>query len=177
MPQEMIDAEWIKTWAQKYVAAMYPAETRLLEQVGPAVARRGYYTKSDLLEVGRWKANRVVGYLGRNSDEDVEEISRIALAAPARLRHRVLCLLLGVQRPMASALLTVWDPLQYTVLDINAVSTLHRFGRLGVGEVDAVTYTEYVAVCQGIVKESGQSVTLRDLDRALWKWWDVARRL
>jgi len=173
MTAEQLDARWIRHWADLYVRNMKNVERELLNEVGPKVAARGYFTKTELLAVGKWKANRVTGLLGDNSDEDIEDITRLALSAPLRLRHRVLCVLKGVQRPMASALLTIWNPAEHTILDINAVSTLHHYDMLTANRVADVPYADYLATCHGIVEQVGGGVTLRDLDRALWKWWDL----
>lgn len=79
----------------------------MLGQVRLTVADRGYYRRDEFLEVGDWKSPRSKTYLTRNSAEDIEDITRIALAAPERLKYRILDLLAGVGIPMASALLTV----------------------------------------------------------------------
>ncbi len=81
----------------------------MLGQVRLTVADRGYYRRDEFLEVGDWKSPRSKTYLTRNSAEDIEDITRIALAAPERLKYRILDLLAGVGIPMASALLTVDD--------------------------------------------------------------------
>ena len=173
MTSEKLDSVWIRHWADVYVRNMKSDEQRLLDEIGPAAARRGFYTKAELLAIGRWKANRVIGLLDRNSDADIEDVTRMALAAPLRFRHRVLAILSGVQRPMASALLTIWDPKTHTIIDVNAVSTLHHFGKLPTAKANDVGYVEYLDTCRKIVEQAGDGVTLRDLDRALWKWWDA----
>jgi hypothetical protein len=148
---------------------MKPLENRLLKEVGPRVRTRGYFEWEELREVGIWKSPRAVGYLERNSVDDVSDITRVALAAPWRLRHRFLLALRGVQRPMASALLTVWRPDEYTVLDVNAVGALHRLGVLTGSKVAEVNYPAYVQICTQLAND--MDVSLRCLDRALWKWW------
>ena len=60
---------------------------------------------------GEWKSPRARPSLAENLEDDVNDISRIALAAPERLQHRLLGLLRGVDD------LTVWAPDRHTVLD------------------------------------------------------------
>ncbi len=176
--QPRLDAAFVRDYAHQYVAAMRPLETELLEKVGPEIATRGHLTAEELTRIGSWKSARATGYLGRNDPEDVIDITRLALSAgtPDRLRHRVLMVLQGVGRPIASAVLTVWQPDRYTVIDVYAVAALHALGRLDAAEVGGVGFPEYLQACRAVVEELGDGITLRDLDRALWMWWSVRRR-
>jgi hypothetical protein len=102
--------------------------------------------------------------MGRNCDEDIEDVTRLALAAPERLRHRVLDLLGGVGVPVASALLTVCQPTRFTVIDYRAIETLQAHG-----ELDGwPSYPDYLQVCRALADRVGTD--LRTLDRALWQW-------
>ena len=157
-----IDADFIAYWSRRY--PLGNAETRLFEEVGPSVADRGYYLRDELVRVCRWKSPRSASYVGRNSDEDIEDVSRLAFRAPERLRHRVLGLLGGVGTPMASALLTVAFPGRFTVIDYRALETLRAHGESDEGWP---TYGDYLAVCRRL---AGADTTLRSLDRALWQW-------
>ncbi len=157
-----IDAEWVKRWSDRYPTA---AEAELFDELGPAVAARGYYTRDELMQVGEWKSPRAKSYLARNPDSDIEDISRLALAAPERLRHRILVLLGGVGIPMASALLTVADPYRFTVIDYRAIETLRAYGEL---DVRWPSYSSYRALCRDLADRT--ATDLRTLDRALWQW-------
>ncbi|MEV4119970.1 hypothetical protein [Micromonospora sp. NPDC049645] len=157
-----ITSEFVLFWSERY--RVRPRERDVFGRVGPAVAERGYYNRDDLLDVVRWKSPRSTTYIGRNSDSDIKELTRIALAAPERLQHRVLCLLEGVGVPIASALLTVWEPSIFTVIDYRAIETLRAQGELD-REPD---YTHYLQVCAALTKRVGTD--LRTLDRALWQW-------
>jgi hypothetical protein len=106
-------------------------ETDLFGRVGPAVAARGFYKKSEMARVVEWKTRRVRSRFARNPASDVEDVTRIALRAPEHLQHRILCLLKGVGEPVASAVLTVCAPDRHTVLDFRAVEALERLSALG----------------------------------------------
>ena len=160
-PGAAITAHFVKCWSERYPVAR---ERRLFDQVGPTVAAQGYYSRSDFIEVARWKSPRSITYVARNSDEDIEEITRLALAAPDRLRHRVLDLLDGVGVPMASALLTVCEPTRFTVIDYRAIETLQTFGELD----SSPSYSVYLQVCRALAQRV--KTDLRTLDRALWQW-------
>ncbi|MEA3218632.1 MAG: hypothetical protein QOJ19_4788 [Acidimicrobiia bacterium] len=139
-----IDEEFVRNWSSRY--PLGDLERDLLERVGPTVAKRGYFTRADLLVVGRWKSTRVLSRLNSNSnsDEDIEDITRVALSAPNRLKHRILHLLAGVQTPVASALLTVWNADMFAVTDVRAMETLRAHGEFSGPDP---RYTPYLALC------------------------------
>ncbi|WP_330441091.1 hypothetical protein OHB44_15530 [Micromonospora sp. NBC_00821] len=157
-----ITREFVQTWSRRYEVS--ERENDVFGRVGPAVAARGYYDRSDLLEVVRWKSPRSTTYVARNSDCDIADLTRMALAAPQRLRHRILGLLDGVGVPIASALLTVCEPSVFTVIDYRAIETLRAHGELD----SSPSYTLYLQVCSELARRVGAD--LRTLDRALWQW-------
>lgn len=118
-------------------------------------------------DVGKWKAARIISLLAKNTPAEVEEITHEALAGPDYLRQWTLQRLHGVGSPMASALLTIWAPDRYTVLDVRAAGSLHRMGELP-GPAETPDYPTYLECCRAIADRLG--VRLRDLDRALWQW-------
>jgi hypothetical protein len=69
---------------------------------------------------------------------------------------------------VASAILTVWNEHRYTVIDFRAVESLHRLKQLTTPRVADIDYLSYVAKCRELAET--HDVSLRDLDRALWKW-------
>jgi hypothetical protein len=168
------DRDFVSRWSQRYANTV--KEQELLTKIGPAVARRGYYKKDELAQVGEWKSPRIRKRLAQNSSTDVEDITRMALAAPERLQHRVLGSLHGIRDPVATAVLTIWAPDLHTVLDFRAVEALDALHRLGAvsetlpkHEVGSLPdYVAYLECCRAIARRLG--VDLRDLDRALWQW-------
>jgi len=168
------DRAFVSGWSQRY--ANTANEQELLTMVGPAVALRGYYTMNELAKVGEWKWPRISGRLTQNSAHDVEDITRMALAATERIQHRALGLLRGVGDQVATALLTVWAPDRHTILDFPAVDALDALHRLkGLPETPPQheaghlpEYLAYLEFCRGVSRRVG--VGLGDLDRALWQW-------
>ncbi|MFG2049915.1 hypothetical protein ACGFIW_21115 [Micromonospora sp. NPDC048935] len=157
-----ITRDFVLYWSDRY--QVRPLETDVLDVVGPAVAKRGYYNRSDLRQVVLWKSPRSTTYIERNSDSDIEDLTRMALAAPERLRHRILCLLDGVGVPIASALLMACEPSAFTVTDFRAIETLRAHGELS----QQPNYMSYLQVCTDLAKRA--NTDLRTLDRALWQW-------
>lgn len=169
VPPMRLTSGFVALWCGRYLEEeLSSREIDLLERVGPDMRRRSCASRQDLVEVVRWKSPRALRRLDANSDEDIADITRLAFAAPARLRHRVLLLLGGIGRPVASAVLTVWDPSAYTVLDFRAVGALFRLRELASPQVTDIEYGTYVELCLRLAESV--RVSPRDLDRALWKW-------
>lgn len=170
-----LDRPFVAVFSAHYVAGMGTREGTLLGEVGPAMRARGHATLEDLLEIGRWKSSRATGRMRRNDPADVIDVSAMAFKSqtPSRLRHRILTLLSGVGVPVASAVLTVWDPTAHTVTDWRARGSLARLE----GVPDDVPDLPYVAYNEWSVETAAQlGVTLRDLDRALWSWSKLGHR-
>lgn len=160
-----LDHAFVEAWARRYTIYMGPEEDRLLTEVGARVREQGYYTREDLAAVGDWKSVRIRSLLASNSDEDIRDITAMAFTAPERLQHLILTLLRGVQVRAASALLTIWDPLRHTVMDVRSLGALHGLGAI---ETTDMSYPSYLSVCREIAGRL--DVDLRTLDRALWRW-------
>ena len=174
-----LDKTFVSRWSDRYVRReLGPLERELLTATHGAITARGYLTADDLRRIGEWKTQRVRGYLGRNADEAIIDVSRLAFAptTPEWMRHHVLCILDGVRHPMASAILTVWKPETHTVLDYRAVAALQELKKREALDVeppegkrgDLPGYWTYLQAYASIAKSIG--VTFRELDRALWKW-------
>jgi hypothetical protein len=106
------------------------------------------------------------------------DVTRVALArdTPEWLRHHVLRILGGVEYRVASAVLTVWDPVSHTVLDFRVVEALEELKRRGavqygpsLGSEDHMPgHWTYLTVYRPIAASVGAGN--RDLDRALGNW-------
>lgn len=136
-----------------------------LTSVGERLELRGCYDRNDLLIVGRWKAARAIRRLEDNTEQMVVDVTTAAFGAPEPIRHRILTLLSGVRVPMASALLTAWQPALYTVIDVRAVNSLRTAGAMSMSK-DLPPYMEYLTTCREVSHRC--ECDLRTLDRALW---------
>jgi hypothetical protein len=160
--QLQYDPADIPRFAAEYMAAS-AAEDRKMEEAGKRVAG-GDFSRRCLEAICRWKSARRVGLLDNNTDVEIKQALRQAIAA-AGIKQAVCSLtkLAGVGVKMASAILTAIDPARYTVLDFRALEAL------GQGDSDDVDfYVLYVDACQRMAK--GYGVTLRDFDRSNWQW-------
>jgi hypothetical protein len=161
----VIDASWIDFWADRYPVK---SDDEVLNHVGARVRERGHYDRQDFVTVGTWKSPRVKSRMASNTDEMIRDISATAFGAPLAIQHRILTLLEGVQVPMASSLLMVWQPDQHTVIDVRAVKSLVKNGLMPDPTPNMYPpYMEYLAMCKTISVRCRRS--LRLLDRALYE--------
>lgn len=154
--------EQIPVLAARY---SYPGEERIVQEVSPAVRERGYYTRSELIEVCAWKTQRSRSRVAANTSAEVIESTRLGLSADSeRLRIWVLMALAGVRWPTASVLLHFGHRDRYPILDYRALEAL---GATGHGyTIDF--WLGYVEACRAIDDET--RLGMRTIDRALWQW-------
>lgn len=141
----------------------YSGDTLLADRLQMA-AQRGYLTRDDLIEVAKWKwgGGRTRQLAGQNSDEDVQEVTRVSFTTGnERLRIGALLVLQGVHWPMASVILHFAFPDRYPILDIRAMETVE-----GPKSYTFESWLEYTELCRKTASDMG--VTMRTLDRALW---------
>ncbi len=148
-PVGALGSSFVGCWSERY--RIDDRERELFDVLGPRVAERGYFVMDEFLAVGEWKSRRARKHLAGNDPADVEDLTRMGLAAPPRLKHRVLDLLAGVGPPMASALLTVWNQADFTIIDVRALETLRAHGALADGRTRYVTYLDR---CRTIAAEA-----------------------
>lgn len=168
----MLDRDTIQRIAEQQYDAEYDAVV-FSDSFRLPIVNRGHLTKDEFITIVKWKAARVAGQARRNSKIDVEEATRDAFAAQdACTAAWRMDSLRGVDVRMASAILTVFDPCRYTVMDQRAWASLKRLGlaRLGLGDWMSLdserTYRAYVDACTTIARKN--QVDLRTLDRCLW---------
>jgi hypothetical protein len=153
-------------------ACGYPRDyDRDLETViAPKVKVRGYLLQDEFIYLCRWKTPRSQSKVASNPADYIEAITQTALSTPSeRLRIEVLTLLNGVRWPTASVILHFCHADPYPILDVRALWSL---------SVDANTvpynfefWWEYTLFCRTLAQEA--SVTMRELDRALWQYSKV----
>ena len=116
------DASLIPALASRY---SYPPGGRVADEIGPAVRERGYFTRSELIEVCAWKTARSRSRVAANTEEEVRETSRLALSATAEaLRIWIPMAMSGVRWPTASVLLHFGHRDRYSILDYRALEAL-----------------------------------------------------
>jgi hypothetical protein len=151
----------IEYWADRYE---YTEEA--VEQLTPAIQRRGYLTEEEFLTVCRWKTPRSQPRCRTNSPEFIHEVTKCALGTPdERLRIEVLTLLNGVRWPTASVILHFFHQDPYPILDFRALWSL---GFDAPDQYDFEFWQEYTSFCRGLSERRG--ISMRTLDKALWQF-------
>lgn len=155
-------------------------EDHLLGKVTPQVQARGAFTAAELLLVASWKSDRTVSCVGINERVPgaLTALTTAALATGLSTTERVRALrkIHGVGVRLASAILMVWNPDEYTVLDRRALHTLGSFDESASGTAFGGRagdwwdrhYDGYRLGCKAIAAREARD--LRSLDRALWRW-------
>ena len=145
----------------------YPLEDKVVDKVGPRSKSRGYFTKDDFKALCRWKTPRSKSRVNSNPPEFIEEATRIALSTDCEeLRIGVLTLLHGVSWPTASVVLHFAHKDPYPIIDFRALWSLGIKKRPQFYTFDY--WWEYVQICRKLAEKC--SVSMRELDRALWQY-------
>src|ERR1700691_2272600 len=127
----LFDADFVRYWSARYVNEELSAlETELLDTVHATIAERGYLTGDELGKIVQWKSKRTLGKL-KDDPDTIRDVTRVAFGdeTPEWMRHHILCILNGVQRAVASAILAVRYPETHTVIDkrvVGAFRKLHK---------------------------------------------------
>lgn len=128
--------------------------------------KAGYITQGQLELAAHWKSPRITGYIKRNEENYVKEITAWSFSAnEERSRIEVLTLLDGVSWPMASVILHLFHQSPYPVLDFRALWSV------GLKVPNQYTFSfwwPYVEFCRGAARRN--SIDMRTLDRALWQY-------
>ena len=147
--------------------------------------QRGYIYRDELRKIGKWKAgNRIDHHLKDNNANFVEQRSSVAFQATGdKKKIEALTELKGVGVPVASTILTMFDPTNHAVIDYRA------FRALGAAKpqlLDPQNYSYYVEFMNNFqnynrnpsaystyineVRKIAQqeSILPREVDMALW---------
>jgi len=170
------DLHW---WLQ-----LYNLEDYLFDTVSTRFQADGTLNAYDFFAIVIWKSNRNKTKIREgitDTGESVGELMReVHQARMPEAKVEVLLPVQGIGISIASAILTVCYPKEFTVLDWRAWETLKEW------EVEELSprypgkSEEYVQYCQACKRLAAQvELSLRDLDRALlgWSWEKGVRAL
>lgn len=160
--------------------ALYSLEKHLFATVSPRFHKEGHLSAFDFFCIIIWKSNRAKSKIAKRLLEK-DRPSKISLnaivrdltsfiykAADHRERLRLLKEDWGFRLPMASAILTVLYPDDFTVYDIRVCEQLGKFDTLtNKSSIESLWmgYTDFVSAVR---KRAPKGLSLRDCDRHLW---------
>jgi hypothetical protein len=153
----------------------YHLEKYLFEDVREHFFRDGKLDAFDLFSIIIWKANRAKSKLAKRLKENheslesaVEQFTRALFAAPtAEARLIVAMKDWGFYLPMASAILAVLWPEEFTIYDVRVCEQLRDFHTLANMKAEQV-WPNYVKYREAVSRAAPTQQTLRDKDRFLW---------
>lgn len=143
-----------------------------LSRTAQIALARGYFKKSEVFEICRWKSHRRAGLSLLNSDDQVRTTTSRAFGAKdERTRIEQLILLKGVGIPTASALLATTDPARYGVIDIRAWQLFFTAGIVnrnkGGKNLSVAHWLAYIEALRGIALRVNS--TPRLVERSLYE--------
>ena len=156
-------------WANRYTERQRE-ENRMREQhlinLRCDVLDRGYLTKQELHTIARWKSPRRAALTLENTNDFINEITEgVFTSTDDWTKLLTLTQLQGIGQPTASAILHLYDEERYPILDIHA---LWSVGMEWTARTSYPFWLDYIEFCRDTADEN--DVSMRDLDRALWKY-------
>jgi len=155
----------------------YDLESYLFGAVRSRFAEQGCLSAFDFFCIVIWKANRAKSRIAKRllsrGYQDLDTAARALTTDLARCRSardRLECLIRrwGFLLPMASAILTVLHPDEFTVYDVRVCDQLGRFHNLAsVTDFDRL-WLGYTDFRRGVEQSAPGHLSLRDKDRYLW---------
>ena len=127
----------------------------------------GYLSQSELHQMAKWKDRFVPSKIDNNPPGHVEKITAEAFSLDDDWEKlKKLKEIYGVRESVASVILHLYDECDYPILDVHALRSIEIDNR----EVnyDAPFWRKYVNFCRE--KAERYDVSMRTLDRALWKY-------
>ena len=154
----------------------YHLERYLFDEVGPGFAETGNLSPVDFYMIVIWKANRaktrILTRLNKHEGGFTAAIKDMAAALSASgtpmRRLEVLMKDWGFLLPMATAILTVLYPTEFSVYDIRVCQQLEKFEELATRRFSSRLWAGYQAFLQEVENKVPGELSLRDKDRYLW---------
>lgn len=157
-------------------AKLYDLEKYLFSEVSKKFQEKGQIEAFDFFCIIIWKANRAKSKIAKklldiNSDLDkaaIEITKNIFEGKTDKDRLSVLIKKYGFRLPMASAILTVFYPEEFTVYDVRVCEILNDFQNLDNKINFESIWNGYDKYRETIIKKEPNNLTLREKDRYFW---------
>ena len=151
-------------------------ESYLLDTVRSRFSKEGELSAFDFFCIVVWKANRAKSKVaksllehGSDLDAVVRELTRgLAKQPGAKDRLRYLIEDWQFHLPMASTVLAILYPDEFTIYDVRVCDTLGRFHNLVNRTKFENLWVGYEAFKRTVEESAPESLSLRDKDRYLW---------
>ncbi len=151
----------------------YWLENYLFGEVSGNFQKDGYLSDEDFFAIVIWKRNasKTKIKMGiKNSGKTIKEITfEISRTVNIEQKLEILTSISGIGISIASAILTVLYPTQFTIADYRAGNSLrNKFDGENIPSKisDSKNYFLYLEVCKKLAEKN--NLSLRDFDRAIW---------
>ena len=135
--------------------------------------KKGFFTKNFLYDIIDWKSPRSKGHWKENTNPYVRRISKKFFQLIDD-KERMSCLieLHGVGVPVASAILTVMNPINYGVIDFHVWQSLFQFGYVQEKEdgtnLSVENWLQFLKILRDLAQK--YKVNVRDVERTLFDY-------
>ena len=156
----------------------YYLEKYIFNEVNSAFHKRGFLSAEEFFCIIIWKANRAKSNIAkrlkkRNPNLDLQTIVKKLtnnLHKKKTPKERLMYLFdeWGFRLSMASAILTVLFPNDFTIYDVRVCDMLGKYHNISNKTKKDVVWNEYVKFIKDVKNEARNEKTLRDKDRWLW---------
>lgn len=157
--------------SEKYIK-YYFLENYLFSEVSAAFKERGFLAPEEFFAILIWKSNRsktkIRDSILKNGKTVRGIMTEVSKADTPGLKLDILDSVPYIGIPIASAILSVCYPDDFTVADYRACAAIKKYGKEINGNPTAskTAYFEYLNACKELARES--NLSLRDFDRMLW---------
>jgi hypothetical protein len=136
---------------------------------GVEIKERGYLTKTEFLNICLWKSRRPKNLYKQNSETEIENSTKLALAENDELlKINHLTKLNGVLIPTASAILSIVNPQDYPIIDIRCVNSLKELKVIDWETINSKNWLIYLDVIRRLSKEL--NLTCREVEKGLFAY-------
>jgi len=150
----------------------YELEKQLFGEISGSFRKNKILSEEEFFKIIIWKSNwskgRVLTGI-RKSGKSVNQIMReVYNAKTPEEKVKTLIKIKGIGLPIASAILTVCYPEEFTVLDSRVWDILFKDKKVKNKTLPNTIsgYLDYVNICKNYAKEL--NLSLRDFDKAMW---------
>jgi thermostable 8-oxoguanine DNA glycosylase len=157
---------------------LYNLEDYLFGVVSPRFRESHTLNPYDFFAIVTWKSNRtktkIMSGLANSGRSVPSLMYEVSAATSPEGKVEALLRVWGIGLALASAILTVCYPEEFTVLDYRAWEALREAAVEGLPARYPLKVEEYLLYCRASTRLAAEKgISLRDLDRALWaKSWE-----
>jgi hypothetical protein len=156
----------VESYLEKYEEEWSIHDKEKFHEMHDILSKNKCLNLCQLYQIALWKTKRSSKIVKHNPDEVVKGITELALKlTDERFKVRCLCVLKGIGVPRASAILAMYDPKRYGVIDVNAWYALTGKKKVSFNDEDWIYYLEQI---RRLARKHAK--TPREIDMALMKY-------